>query len=607
MIESGLQSYRAIHRRYQSLKVLGIAIRCLTALSFMPGHADAVSDLPVDMSPHHRVTYAMDRAHVAADMMAAVTRSTPSAMLIWRLGPERMNIAADLLTDFAVLDKKVIPQPRPEIGMARGDMVPLHEMCAIGVEAAKILMESKAGKMAMARNNPELMPYSMTEPLWDADLQKAISVLRRVDLLSTPFGGEGSTPAKNGVKGGVGAGTGFNGKHVKPGEGETIANGMSNLLGSMSRLADMWTRNSNAGTPVGPGSGPGSAVGVGVGAGQPSGAGPSTLAQINDNGNSSMGTGSHLGMGPGSNTMSSSVSGPPPSAGLDMNIGGPEGYDDLAGVLGQTHGEMMAQHHHSRHDHDPSHHDHGSHAGHGGNGYGYESHHDHPQGHPSATLGSNSNSNTNTNCHTHAGDHSPFPHGPVLDRSAHMGMSDGGQGQGRYDSHSHVYPQVQAHSQSQLQHDQYASHQHQHQHQHQPYDYAQAGSAPTHDNGASASQPSGQAKYYTATPHLGIRYEPGPQPTAPHPNIQHDRIHASGQYGDHAAGNNHGAHSPSMEAPTMHHSQQQYPQHSHPHGHDGYGNDGNPGPTPLDLLIGQMFNYASYVPVPPAGHGGGAR
>lgn len=643
MIESGYQTYRSLRRRHESLKILGVSIRCLTALSFIPGHADAAPDLPTDIMPHHRIKYAMDRAHVGGDIMAAVTRSTPSAMLIWRLGPERMNIAAEVLTDFGVLDKKVIPQPRPEIGMARGDMVPLHEMCAIGVEAAKILMESKAGKMAMLRNNPELAPYVMAEPEWDRDLKRAISVLRRVDLLSTPFGGEGS------AAGGVGVGVGKNGRHagngkmVKPGEGETVSNGMSNLLGSMSRMAEMWVREGALGAPQDQDHSRGQNQSHG------GGPGPSTLAQIGGAAAASSQPGADMGMtssqGGRMSSHSHGDSGPLPSAGLDMGMSG-EGYDDLASVLGQ-HGDMLAQHHHQpqhhhhhshSHSHAPNDHDHGQGDGPGGGNSGYNVYDAHlgpSDGNGSGNDNGNGNGNGDSsratshaivnaaaNANANASTDSAFTHGPVHDHSAHMGMSHSGDGQGRYDSQSHPPFVPQSHTQTLTQ----TQTQYPPQHQHQgggEYDYQTIDNHENGNNNAGAASANAnandghrqQAKYYTATPHLGIRYTPGPAPIPQDPQQQQQ------QHGQYDQGNRHlppqAQYSSSLDAPTLHsaHQQQQQQYHHGPpqqqHQHQQHQQqpeyDQTAYPTPLDLLIGQMFNYASYAPVPPAGQGGGQR
>lgn len=176
----------------------------------------------------------MTRADNPADIMAVLTQNSLATMVIWQYGAHRNEISQQILNCLADLEAHVIPKSRLFGNLQPGEetldnlatggeestakLLPLHECIVFAVDGAKMLMEARAGTLLLQKRNGNLQDATLP-PIWLNSLKRACRTLRLIGLLSAP--------TANGGK--------------DEGGGETIANGSSNILGSMVRMTEEWS------------------------------------------------------------------------------------------------------------------------------------------------------------------------------------------------------------------------------------------------------------------------------------------------------------------------------------------------------------------------------
>lgn len=181
-------AYRALRRRWVTMKQVITAFHILMSLHFLPGFACAVPNLPSGLPASAKAHYALDRALNANDILTAwMTKSTVVEALRAVL-PRRAEAAEQLLTQF--------------VHMARGVLVPVHDVLAMTVEACKALVEIQVGIWTYQR------PVTAGPPPWLPLIGEAGAIMRSQAQFTTPDPTSG---------------------------GETIANGCANILGSLAQ------------------------------------------------------------------------------------------------------------------------------------------------------------------------------------------------------------------------------------------------------------------------------------------------------------------------------------------------------------------------------------
>jgi len=210
-----------MRRRWESMKGCLCAYQALVALHFLPGSIHAVPNLPENLSPGQGVHYALTKANDPDSILFAYSTNSVAAEEMRRVSRLRMDFAEQQLQSFIEISRSLFPSHN---GLA--DIVPLHDIIALTLESAKALMESQASKITMLRSSYNPSPMSM--PSWVPNLTLISHVLRKLSL-SRYEDGDATF-------------------------GEDIANGCSNLIGSMVRTVQEWMTymESEAGAHAGP-------------------------------------------------------------------------------------------------------------------------------------------------------------------------------------------------------------------------------------------------------------------------------------------------------------------------------------------------------------------
>jgi hypothetical protein len=206
-LENAWVAFRALRRRFDGNKIHVTATRYFLATAYLPGHSLAFPGLPQQIYPHHNVTYALSRSNDPADIIPFVMHNSPAVHAVWHWGTHRGNMNEQILISFAELERIIIPNEHDVAAL-----VPLHEAIALAVEAAKVLMEMEAGRILITRTT-QAFDKAFRIPTWVYAMQQVSACLRVIGMLS---------PEEDG--------------------GESIANGCSNLVGSMLRMVDKWAK-----------------------------------------------------------------------------------------------------------------------------------------------------------------------------------------------------------------------------------------------------------------------------------------------------------------------------------------------------------------------------
>lgn len=216
-IETGWLAWRSLRRRYEANKVYSVGLRAFMATAFLPGNPLAFSGLPEGMQPGSKIKYALGRATNPADIIPFImATNNPATQATWTWGKHRGEICESTLVAFTEIGQSIAGGDG--IGNV-GMIVPLHDCLCIIVESAKIQMEHQAANIVMHRTAKALQSSQNLEvPAWVYVLRQVLEVVRHAASLSSASSGEG--------------------------EGrESVASGCGNLLGSMTRLANGWTRD----------------------------------------------------------------------------------------------------------------------------------------------------------------------------------------------------------------------------------------------------------------------------------------------------------------------------------------------------------------------------
>ncbi|WVQ75062.1 hypothetical protein IAR50_004671 [Cryptococcus sp. DSM 104548] len=216
-IEVGSVAYRAIRRRYEFSKIHVTGLRALIATHYLPGSLYAYPDLPPASSPLAAVAYAISRACNPPDIVRFISDTnhnggaTPAVQAVWEWGRKRgVNMERNLIA----CSELAVSMNSELHGVASTCVVPLHETICIAVESAKVLMEMEAGTIHILRSNNQL--YKAFRPRsWLDAMREFSQALRAVSVIIHDDG--------------LG--------------GETVASGASNLIGSMVRTAEEWTKS----------------------------------------------------------------------------------------------------------------------------------------------------------------------------------------------------------------------------------------------------------------------------------------------------------------------------------------------------------------------------
>lgn len=220
-IETGWVTYRAIRRRYEFSKLHVSGLRALMATHFLPGSPYAYPDLPSFVSPAHAVAYAIGRACHPPDIVrfiggtSSVGGVTPAVQAVWEWGRRRRMNMEHNLAACAELAQTYQTYGSDLTGLVYACIVPLHECICIAVESSKILMEMEAGTIHILRSHNQLSKAVRPRP-WLEIMKQVSQAMHNVSMMMHDDG--------------LG--------------GETLANGASNLIGSMVRVAEEWLTSS---------------------------------------------------------------------------------------------------------------------------------------------------------------------------------------------------------------------------------------------------------------------------------------------------------------------------------------------------------------------------
>ncbi|WVF68579.1 hypothetical protein IAT40_003348 [Kwoniella sp. CBS 6097] len=212
-VESGWLSYRAIRRRYETSKVYVTGLRMLMATHYLPGCPYAYPGLPPHLPPEQAVSYAISRAFNPADIVRFITDTAVSKAAVeavWDWGRRRGINTEACLVSCADLGQNLVADLQNHV---YASIVPLHEVICIANESAKVLIEMEAGTIQILRSTRQLHKAFRARS-WLVVMQQVSQTMQSIGLLS-PTDGMG---------------------------GDTLANGCSNLIGSMVRTAEEWTK-----------------------------------------------------------------------------------------------------------------------------------------------------------------------------------------------------------------------------------------------------------------------------------------------------------------------------------------------------------------------------
>lgn len=181
--------------------------QALVALHFLPGSAIAIPGLPQGLGTYQMVHYALSRSNDPADIIFAYSTRSTGADELRRVSSLRQELAEQQLLSFIDVSQSVMASDRRP-----ADIIPLHDVVAIVVESCKALVEGQSSKLSYLRTIYGL-PTAVSKPGWLRTLSQVSTVLRSMGLLCVDSESSG---------------------------GESIANGCSNLVGSMARALTEW-------------------------------------------------------------------------------------------------------------------------------------------------------------------------------------------------------------------------------------------------------------------------------------------------------------------------------------------------------------------------------
>ncbi|KAK6908807.1 hypothetical protein I203_102811 [Kwoniella mangroviensis CBS 8507] len=213
-VESGWLAYRSIRRRYETNKVHVTGLRMLIATHYLSGSPHAYPEMPPIMNIASSVNYAIQRAFTPADIVRFITDtagSKPAVEAVWDWGRRRGVNTEACLVACAELGQNLVNDLHNGV---YSSIFPLHDVTLIANEAAKVLIEMEAGTIQILRSNNQIHKAFRARS-WLIVMNQVSQTLRSIGLLasSDEYGGD------------------------------SVANGCSNLIGSMVRSAEDWTKS----------------------------------------------------------------------------------------------------------------------------------------------------------------------------------------------------------------------------------------------------------------------------------------------------------------------------------------------------------------------------
>ncbi|WVR08187.1 hypothetical protein IAU60_005233 [Kwoniella sp. DSM 27419] len=225
-VESGCLAYRTTRRRYESNKIYVTGLRMLMATHYLPGSPYAYPNLPPGLPVEQAVAYAISRAFNPADIIrfitdTAVTKTSVEA--VWDYGRRRGINTEECLASCAAIGQNLLAGIHSQTCAI---IIPHHDIICIANESAKVLIEMEAGTIQILRSTGQLHKAFRARS-WLVVMQQVSQTMRSIGELC--------------VTDGLG--------------GDTVANGCSNLIGSMVRTAENWTQllEKEQATMLGPG------------------------------------------------------------------------------------------------------------------------------------------------------------------------------------------------------------------------------------------------------------------------------------------------------------------------------------------------------------------
>ncbi|WVW86796.1 hypothetical protein I302_108851 [Kwoniella bestiolae CBS 10118] len=213
-VESGWVAYRSIRRRYETNKVYVTGLRSLIATHYLSGSPHAYPEIPPVMNAASAVNYAIQRAFTPTEIVRFITDTEnpkPAVEAVWDWGRRRgVNTEACLVT-CAELSQNLVNDLHNGVYAA---LFPLHDVMCIANEAAKVLIEFEAGTIQILRSKGQIHKAFRTRS-WLLVMNQVSQAFRAIGAL-IPSDDSG---------------------------GDSLANGFSNLIGSMVRSAEDWTKS----------------------------------------------------------------------------------------------------------------------------------------------------------------------------------------------------------------------------------------------------------------------------------------------------------------------------------------------------------------------------
>lgn len=218
-------SYRMVRRRFETMKQYSMGIQALVALHYLPGSIVVFPNLPNAFSvAAQAVHYSLNRSSNPSDILQVHASNTLTAEEVRRMSRACGELAEQQLGNFVELSRSILPNHG-----GPADIIPLHEVIAIVLDSAKVLVETHSANLRLLRM---MVPTpSVSLPRWVPVLIQVGHVMRSISLPREKSESEG---------------------------GESVANGCANLVGSTVRAVNEWTGSAEQEMAAAGGAGPSS-------------------------------------------------------------------------------------------------------------------------------------------------------------------------------------------------------------------------------------------------------------------------------------------------------------------------------------------------------------
>jgi hypothetical protein len=208
-LTAGWVQYRTVRRRWENMKGCHAAFHTLIALHFIHGSVHAVPNLPDAFNAAQSVHHALSRAHDPNDILHVYATHSAAAEEAQRCLRLRCEFAEQQLASFLDISPSL---------MGGSDIVPIHDLVALTLEAAKTLLEAQATDIAFTRAIAAgAPPPPLPLPAWVPVLTQISHVLHKLAISKQ-----------------------YSDANANAGVGEDIASACGNIFGSMARTVHEW-------------------------------------------------------------------------------------------------------------------------------------------------------------------------------------------------------------------------------------------------------------------------------------------------------------------------------------------------------------------------------